>query len=221
MLNIVTIKWGQRYGANLVNELFRSCQNFCTQQFTFHCFTDDASGLDVAIERHPLPEIDLPEQYRWTFWRKLSLFGDGLPVQGACLYLDIDVVIVGNIDSLFERYNGKPRFIKNWVGKKTMKHARFDKVNSSVVLFEANRYKVDVLDTFYAAQQRILSEYPGDQGFLYDCLETDAEFFTPGICVSFKKHCLPKFPLNLVLKAKPPAGAAIVLFHGKPEGPAR
>lgn len=216
MLNIVTIKWGNRYSSRMVNELFESCLQYCKEDFLFHCFTDNSDGLHDEIVTHNLPEIELPAQHKWSLMRKLSLFGDNLPLEGKCLYMDIDVIIVGTMEPLLNGFTGRPRFIKSFVGEKTKRKSCYDKINSSVVLFQANKHK-KVLDTFYADRENIISKYPGDQGFLYDCLEDEAEFFADGLCVSFKKHCIPKFPLNYLFKASPPKSSIIVLFHGKPD----
>lgn len=215
-MKIVTIKWGTRYPSAYMNRLFRAVKLYGIADAEFLCFTDDAAGLDPGIQARPLPEIDLPEKYRWTFWRKLSLFDPALGLSGPCLYLDLDVVITGDLRSLIADWTGKPRFIRNWVGKKTMKRAHYDRINSSVVLFNGAACG-RILDIFHQDQERILREYPGDQGFIHDCLAEDAEFFSPELCVSFKRHCIPRFPLNLILTPRVPAGARVVVFHGKPD----
>jgi len=215
-LTIVTIKWGTRYGADYVNTLRSMTAKYGLADAQFVCFTDDSSGITHEISCYPLPEIVLPETVTWTFWRKLCLFQTTLPISGPCLYLDLDIVITGNLQPLLDNWNGCPRFIKNWVGKKTARRDRYDRINSSVVLFTAGTCS-RVLEMFYAAPDKIIQEYPGDQGFVYDCLAENCDFFREGLCVSFKKHCIPKFPLNFFLTPKPPKGTSVVLFHGKPD----
>jgi hypothetical protein len=215
-MNILTIKWGSRYPASYVNKLFEAVRRFGLKDARFICYTDLAQGLEPGIDALPLPEIDLPERHRWTFWRKLALFDPALGLQGPCLYLDLDVVIAGDLQPLLAKWSGRPRFIKNWVGAKTAKRPRFDRINSSVMLFEGSTCG-KILREFHADQDRVLRDYPGDQGFVYDCLAENADFFTPGLCVSFKKHCIPRFPLNLLFRPRVPTGASVVLFHGKPD----
>lgn len=213
---IVTIKWGKRYPAAYVNALYEATRRLGLADWAFVCFTDDSDGFDPGVEVRPLPEIDLPEKYRWTFWRKLSLFSQEANLHGACLYLDLDVVLIRDMTGLLSNWQGNPRFIENWVGGKTKRMARYDRINSSVVLFEGGACGV-ILERFFADRERILSEYPGDQGFIHDCLEEKAEFFEQGLCVSFKRHCIPSFPLNLILEPKPPEKACVVIFHGRPD----
>lgn len=215
-MTIVTIKWGKRYPSAYMNRLFQAvkCHGFGDARFL--CFTDDPTGLDEGIEARPLPDIKLPEKYRWTFWRKLSLFDPALGLAGPCLYFDLDVVITGDLRPLAENWIGRPRFIRNWLGRKTVRRGNYERINSSVMLFEGSS-GVCVLERFHADQQAAFSRYPTDQGFIHDCFADRAEFFKEGQCVSFKRHCLPKFPLNLILPARVPDGACVVCFHGKPD----
>ena len=132
------------------------------------------------------------------------------------MYFDLDVVITGDLQPLMAEWSGRPRFIRNWVGEKTARREHFDRINSSVVLYDGSVCG-RILERFYADREEILRRYPGDQGFIHDCLADDAEFFREGLCVSFKRHCIPRFPLNLLVVPKRPDGAAVVVFHGKPD----
>lgn len=215
-IHIITIKWGERYPIAMVNRLAQAVRANGLPDARVICFTDDAAGADPEIDCRPLPEIDLPEEYRWTFWRKIALYNPALGLTGTCLYLDLDVVIVGDLRPLLQDWEGQPRFIKNWVGKKTARKPLYDKINSSVVLFEGSQCG-EVFHKYLADPLKALRTYPGDQGFTYECLSARGTFFPPQLCVSFKKHCLPRFPLNLILPPAIPPGASIVIFHGHPD----
>jgi len=215
-MNIVTIKWGARYPSAYVNRLFEATRAHGLDDTDFCCYSDDFSGLDPRIRALPLPDIELPEKYRWTFWRKLALFDPALGLTGPCLYFDLDVAITGDLRPLVADWSGRPRFIRNWVGAKTARREHFDRINSSVVLYDGSACG-RILERFHADREQILQRYPGDQGFIHDCLADEAEFFRDGLCVSFKRHCIPRFPLNLFAVPKVPDGAAVVVFHGKPD----
>lgn len=215
-LNIVTLKWGRRYGVNCVNSLYQASQLYAPQGTQFHCFTNDIEGLVDGIQCHPLPDIELPEKYQWTFWRKISLFSPQFPLAEQCLYLDVDTCMRGSLEPLLREWNGKPRFIKNWVGRKTAAKPKYDRINSSVMLYNPAKC-TEVWKKFHSNPTGVIASYPGDQGFVYDSLADQAEFFDAGLCVSFKKHCLARFPLNLILKPSPPKKSIIVCFHGKPD----
>lgn len=215
-VTIVTIKWGDRYPMSLLNRLAKAVRANGFSDARIICFTDDVEGADDAIECRPLPAIDLPEKYRWTYWRKIALYDPSLQLEGACLYFDLDVVITGDLRPLVANWNGEPRFIKNWVGKKTAKKEIYDRVNTSVVLYPGSQCG-EVFTHFNENQEKALSTYATDQGFTYDLLASRSTFFPEGLCISFKKHCLHKFPLNLLLSPRLPREAAVVLFHGHPD----
>lgn len=215
-MTIVTIKWGNRYPAAYVNALRRSTRQHGLAEAKFICYTDDASGLDADVCALPLPSINLPPKYERTFWRKLSLFDPALGLKGPCLYLDLDIIIGGDLRPLLANWQGRPRFIETWVGPKTIKRGRYERINSSVMLYEGQSCG-QVLEKFHADQERAFARYSTDQGFIYEALQDVAEFFPRHLCVSFKKHCLPRFPLNLFLSPEIPPGACVVCFHGKPD----
>ena len=215
-LNIVTLKWGSRYGSENVNRLYRATRKFGLSGSTFHCFTDEPEGLAEGINAAQLPPIDLPEQYRWMTWRKLSLFTSDFPIEGPCLYFDIDTVIVGPLEPLLVDWSGEPRFIETMVGRKTRRQRHHDGINSSMMLFTAHTCP-EVIQTFESNKMQTLHNYPGDQGFVYSCLRHRCDFFPKSLCASFKKHCIPRFPLNFLAPPRPPRGVSVVLFHGHPD----
>jgi hypothetical protein len=57
--------------------------------------------------------------------------------------------------------------------------------------------------------------YRNSQTFLSDTVE-ELVFWPDEWCVSFKRHCLPGGPLNWLKPASIPAGAHVVVFHGRP-----
>ena len=103
MQTIICMKWGAAYGAEYANTLYSMVRRNSTRPLRFVCFTDDPAGLRDEIEPQPLPPINLPESHQWKAWRKISLWQRDLPgVQGDVLFLDLDVVITGSIDSFFD-----------------------------------------------------------------------------------------------------------------------
>ena len=131
--NIITLKWGNRYPADYVNRLERAVRRHLSGEYRFICFTDDAAGLSDQIESFPIPEIDIPDAQLVTGWRKLCLFRDDLPIEGACLFLDLDIIIVGSLDKFFSYETGKIPIIHNWVHwRKSLFGKRPEIGNSSV-----------------------------------------------------------------------------------------
>lgn len=96
MINIVCIKWGTKFSSAHVNILYRSVKKHLTQEHNFVCFTDNAVGLDPAIDARPLwrDYVELGLNYR-----KLKLYSDEIlsSLNYNILYLDLDTVITGTM----------------------------------------------------------------------------------------------------------------------------
>jgi len=126
-VNIVTLKWGDRYGPHFVNRLYNGVKRHLTRDFRFLCFTDSKAGLRTGIEPYPLPSIGLPEAFSRTTWLKLGLFMDNLgDMQGDCMFLDLDLLITDKIDCFFDYMPGKKCIIHNWVQKQLVFKKRPD-----------------------------------------------------------------------------------------------
>lgn len=215
MVNVVCLKWGQLYGPDYVNKLYRGVARNLTQPFRFVCFTDDPTGIDQPVECKPLPPITLPTGYENSAFRKIALFAIELAdLKGPTLFLDLDVVIVGNMDSFFE-FEAPFCIIRNWIERrKTILRKRPRIGNSSVFRFVVGE-QVHVLDDFLADPQRAINGFPTEQAYMSDTVK-GLTFWPERWCRSFKRHCVMPPPLNLVVTPHIPSGARIIAFHGRP-----
>ena len=59
-VNILTLKWGAKYGPEYVNRLYSGVRRRLGLDFRFLCFTDDRRALRPEIEAHPIPGFDVP-----------------------------------------------------------------------------------------------------------------------------------------------------------------
>ena len=75
---VACMKWGTLYGPEYVNRLHAGVARHLARPFRFVCFTDDAQGLDPAIDARPLPDTGAGAT-RDSRWRKLALLRDDLP----------------------------------------------------------------------------------------------------------------------------------------------
>lgn len=218
-VHIVCLKWGDKYPAEYVNRLYRMVSKHLTLPFVFHCLTENTQGLDEAI--HVLPLQIEPGLKGW--WYKLQLFKDDFyGLSGQVMFLDLDVVILANIDALFQYHPEAFVIIKDLQSGKIY--------NSSVFKFRLGT-QTHIWQRFLADKTRIMARMHGDQDWISECVN-DAVLWPSGWVVSFKKECnaraassygyLGKFLRSrgwLLPKgeAEPPAGAKIVYFHGKPD----
>ena len=113
MQTIICMKWGSRYGPEFVNRLNKSIQKHTKRPTQLICFTDEQKGIDEQIKCYPLPNINLPETISKTPWRKLSVWQFPLEnLTGDVLFLDLDIVITGNLDQFFDYKPGNIVLLK-------------------------------------------------------------------------------------------------------------
>ena len=208
--NVVCVKWGNKFGAEYVNRLYRMVEKNLTIPHRFVCITDNPEGIDKGVEVRPFYELDdsgLPEKA----WKKLGLFTDKLAdLKGNALFLDLDVVILKNIDEFFT-VPGEFLIIKDWDFEDDIIG------NSSVFRFEVNKHK-DIIENFYKEGKDIRKRYRNEQAFLSYQMKDKGilKYWDKSWCVSFKRNCLRPFPLNYFQVPKEPLDAKILVFHGRP-----
>ena len=215
MVNIVCMKWGTAYGPHYVNRLYRGVARHLSRPFRFVCFTDDETGVEPPVECKPMLPITLPPGRETSAFNKLSLFAPTVEdLTGPTLFLDLDVVIVGALDDFFG-YEGDFCIIHNWIEWwKTLLRKRPHIGNSSVFRFTIGE-QTHVLDAFHAHTQSAFDDYPTEQAFMTDKVGA-VTFWPESWCRSFKRHCMPMVPFNLISAPRLPDDAKIIVFHGRP-----
>lgn len=220
-LYIFSIKWGKKYSADYVNRLYNMIKRNLNLPFKFICLTEDSNGLNPEIEALPFTRPDL--EFCWT---KLNIFETNLyGLSGTCFFLDLDIVITGNLDSLF---NYQPE--KDFIG--VLDWVRKDQINSSVMRFEIGKFnfildnfdkmiekkqliKTREWDVYLKSNDKIVywegdNRYGGDQEWISKQLnqkELKDYFYNDEWILSYKEHG----------RGKVPANCKILVFHGDPK----
>jgi hypothetical protein len=218
-VNIVCLKWGDKYPAEYVNRLYRMVSNQLSIPFEFYCLTENTQGIDPGINILAL-EIE-PGLKGW--WYKLQLFKpDFYGLTGQVMFLDLDVVIVNNMDALFSYHPNDFVIIKD------LKPGLI--YNSSVFKFSLGS-RPEVWQRFLDDKNAIMARMHGDQDWISEVIN-DAVLWPKDWVVSFKKECNARTKHSfgrigeklrkhgfLMPKgeAVPPADAKLVYFHGKPD----
>lgn len=208
---IVCMKWGERYPSDYANRLWSMIQRNTKRKTRLVCFTDDASGMDSAIEARPLPPISLPERVSKKPWRKISLWAPVLPgLDGDVLFLDLDLVITGGLDDFFD-YEPQKTFcvIQNW----TQMGSGIG--NTSVYRFRVGAHSY-LYDALQSKPEETLSKFPNSQTFISRTVR-EKTFWPAEWCESFKHTLMPTWPMNFVRQAELPAATKVVAFTGKPD----
>ncbi len=206
---VLCMRWGTKYGPEYVNRLYSMVSRHLRGDFEFVCLTDDPTGTRPEVRCLPIPALALPDGIPERGWRKLTTFARDLHgLSGTALFLDIDVVIVDDITPFFEA-PGAFLIIHDW--KRPWRVTG----NSSVYRFQLGAH-ADVLEGFCRDVNAIRARHRNEQAYLSDVLHRQGvlEYWPASWCASWKYHCIPRFPLNLVAAPRAPAGARILVFHG-------
>jgi hypothetical protein len=209
------MKWGSKYGPEYVNRLYAMTARHLARPFRFVCLTDDPAGIRADVACAPIPALPPIAQPKERGWSKLASFSPELRglVGETVLYLDLDVIVMGALDPLFEHPGVLP-LIRDWY------HPVRRIGNSSVyryrpadqhALFDAFCRDVDAIVMRIRNEQEYLSEYLKARG--------DLTFWPDAWCQSFRVSCLAPWPLRAWRTPKRPKDCRVLVFHGEPKPP--
>ena len=158
IVNVLCMKWGTKYSADYVNTLYSMVSRNMSREFRFVCLTEDGAGLHGNIEVFPLPELSVDLGGPERGWNKLAVFAETLyDLEGKVLCLDLDLIITGSLDDLFD-YPGDVMIIKDWIKKDGTG-------NSSVYRFEVGAH-AEVLAEFERSFEQIKKIHRNEQEYL-------------------------------------------------------
>jgi len=173
-LNFFTFKWGDVYGPEYVNRLYKSLKEHCKKvPFNFTCITDNSAGIDPEVILLDYNQIG-PDSWRGydqdrIFTReKLCLME--LDIPGTKGWIDLDVLIKGDITGMVSRDFKKPTFILNhWKIKNPHAFTNFGRgsdchVNSSFVMWQDGKWLFDYTDKH---REKLFFTYKSLDKYLY------------------------------------------------------
>lgn len=181
---VYTPEWAQRLQVGVAAHL--------AQDHRFVCLSDVlVDGVETLSLRHAYD----------GWWSKIELFEPGL-FGGPVLYLDLDCLVIGPLDDLFE-YDGF-RMCRDFLQPRSH--------NSSVMAW--SRDMSHVYDAFRVNPAAMIKRYDrerpqgrlGDQAFIEDHAG-EIGTFDSGRVVSFRQSARNVRPEN----------ASVVAFHGRPK----
>lgn len=207
---VICINWGRKYGPAYVNRLYAGVARNITPPFSFTCFCDSPEGMRPEVRTEPLPDLDV-EMPRGTqgIWPKARLWSETLgDLEGPVLFLDLDMVIVGNMDGFFEE--GAPDDVILARNETTP----FEKLGqTSIFRFPVGKL-LPLQEKFRADPQGIADRYRFEQRFVTRNAPGGISFWKAGWVRHFRRDCARPFPLNYWQAPRCPAGAKVVIFPG-------
>ncbi|RJE80167.1 glycosyl transferase [Paracoccus sp. JM45] len=206
---IICIKWGAKFGPEYVNRLHAMVARNITPPFRLFCFTDDGTGLHPNVAVRPLPEFayDAPVRTRGK-WPKSRLWGDLGDVTGVVLFLDLDVIVTGNLDPFFEF--GDPN--DTILGRNP--NTPLEKMGQTSVYRMTVGNLAPLQQIFRADPQGIADQYKYEQRFVTRNAPGGVKFWPKGWLAHFRFHCIPNFPMNYFKEPCIPKNTRIVMFPG-------
>jgi hypothetical protein len=184
---VACVKTGTLYGPEYVNRLVAMLARHTTKPHEVVCLTDDPTGVTCRV-------LHLEQQQLPGWWAKLDLFIPGLFTERV-LYLDLDTVIRGNVDFLFE-YDGPLAMLRSFLPPSS--HGSAVMSFAPVHDYLYTDFTPDLLELYHGDQDWISARAPA-----IDCWQD----LVPGAIGSYKVDGL----------ADDPRGFPLVCFHGEPK----
>lgn len=156
--NIIFVKHGDKYDPGHVNRLRDQLREYY-HDAQYFCYTDNP--LNVEIEC--IPCFEKPALKFW--WNKLAMFSKDFPLEGKCLYFDLDMDIKED-PSNFIKWDGLTILDAYW--KKDMyiaPHAYDVSINSSIITWVAGEQD-HIWEKFMSNRDYYMRKYPGIDRFL-------------------------------------------------------
>ena len=112
-INLMTIKWGDKFPPDYPNLIHRMAKKHIPCDFDSYCMTDNGDGLDSDIKIVECTEQWLwndivnncQGQKQWWFWDavKMSLFAPKLcGIEGKILFSDLDNLFLGDMSRVIQ-----------------------------------------------------------------------------------------------------------------------
>ena len=196
-INVCCVKEGDKYDSDYVNTLYLMTKRYLTIPFDFICLTENSQNLLKQIK-----VINLEDRSIKGWWNKCLLFKPDF-LSGSCLYLDLDIIILKNIDE-FIIQNQYLNILCNPISlnKKT-----YYKINSSMLLWNTNNKELHKIWFQYSKNKLFYDNHKtfGDQEVI---LKSNVKYkFFPGNKIRYFKSIKEKENLD--------TNISIIVFKGK------
>jgi hypothetical protein len=218
---LILVVWGDRYHDGYVNEIARTTLALSHRCERVILVTDrERPGVDRMVVQAPFPEeFRAPELFRGGYPAKLALFTcPGAPDDMACVYLDLDTVVMGDVGRIAADLRGPDEILMLKAGSmgfnalSRLRHRisggrGFSTGNSSVLAFTAARgralaaqYLAHHADPAQHGRKQMLV----DDHFISWAAAGDLREVDPRLAVMFRREFLSRIPGFARLKGRLP-----------------
>jgi len=211
---------GTAYSWTYVERLYNMLSRHITPGIRLHVYTEADRPVPAPMIKHELTSWNIANPKK-SWWYKMQLFNPEHHA-GPLLYFDLDIVIVDNIDWIWQqplRYFWAVRDFKYlWQSTSTS-------LNSSIMWWDTEQY-AGVWQEFQTENIfKIMSRYRGDQDYISAKVNlADQRFFDPRRVKSWRWQCLDGgYNFRTKTYLSPKAGTqtdrdtSVLIFHGQPK----
>lgn len=219
-INIISILWGDAYTEEDVNKLYAMIKRNTSFNIAFHLFSDEnLPGLHPDIIKHAEPHMRIkPEHNRYVYRKEAGLCDNKLGgLQGQrVFFFDLDVLIMNNLDELFNYPTDDGFYIINdW-------NTRGNRVGQASCYSFIVGTLGYIRETFEKNPEPLIRKFgTASQEYLSDMVikkQGSLNFWPDAWFKSFKYHCLPAGILRHFLSPHlPPSETKVLAFHGHPD----
>lgn len=161
-MNILCVKWGDKYSHEYVNKLYSMIKkNSIGQSFDFYCYTDNGNGIipDVNVIKI---ESDLTKW--WPKIDLLKIFNKKINI-----LFDLDIIILNPLERLFSvRTRTVSVLYSQWKEGFVAPMEKFSTLyNSSIMKWQEDQGEA-VYSYFQKNKDMILTKYNGIDKFLFN-----------------------------------------------------
>lgn len=203
-----------------VENLYRSlCRNL-TPKVTLHVYTEKNRPVPAPFVKHDLQEWPGIRGPKRSWWYKIQLFNPRHH-QGPMLYFDLDTVITGNIDWIWQlplnRFWAVQDFKYLWRSNRVT-------INSSVMWFDPTMWS-HIYQSFDPQEVVMNRRWHGDQDFIHENLPPEKigyfdrarvkswrwQLLDGGYDFKSRRHLVPGTGTALDTET------SVMIFHGNPK----
>ena len=219
-INCACVIHGTAYSWNYVERLYNMLSRHITPGIRLHVYTEADRPVPEPMIKHVLEPWSISSPKK-SWWYKMQLFNT-VHYAGPLLYFDLDTVIVGNIDWIWQHPTTYFWAIRDF---KYLWRPNHTGVNSSVMWWDTRHYQ-NIWDTFVQQDLIItMRKYPGDQDYISAVIpQNQRRFFDTTRIQSWRWQCLDGgYNFRKRRHQEPGTGTQIadstniMVFHGNPK----
>ena len=210
MINFVCVYYGTKYSLDYVQVLYNMVHKHLTIPHKFICFSDHVKPQKILKGDIEFRKFRFHDYNGW--WNKMQLFSEEAELRGPCLYMDLDVVIMKNINELATFGDDMTFGVINDFNIATKEY------NSSIMKFN-NEVATDIIWKPFLQKKGDMMKLQGDQNAMSRLVKDSPylKVMPDEWTFSYKWHNREKprfhkteWTFELVPTAK------VVVFHGRP-----